>query len=95
MVKIFKNIDETSTNYYESNWPVNESIPIYSRKQVIRNIFFLIMNNPTEISDDEKIFVIKLVRCYISEGVEENQNYKLSVDKWSADYYADDSSAET
>jgi hypothetical protein len=52
------------------------------------------MNNPTEISDNEKIFVIKLVRCYISEAVEENQNYKLSVDRWSADYYTDESSAE-
>ncbi len=88
-------MDETSTEYYSQNWPENESpVPIFSRKEIIKNIFSLIMNNPTEISDNEKIFVIKLVRCYLSESVEEYQNYKLSVDKWSADYYTDECSAE-
>lgn len=42
------------------------------------------------IEDSEKIFLIKLVRCYITEAVEEKQNHKLAVDKWSADYYTDD-----
>lgn len=32
------------------------------------------------------------MRCYISEAVEEKQNHKLSVDKWSADYYTDEKS---
>lgn len=95
LVRIFRQMDETSTAYYEKYWQENESpCPIYERKEIIRNIFSLIMNNPTQISDEEKIFVIKLVRCYISEAVEENQNYKLSVDKWSADYYTDESNAE-
>jgi hypothetical protein len=53
------------------------------------------MNNPDQISDDEKIFVIKLIRSYISEAVEEQQNYKLPVDKWGPDYYSDDTSGET
>ena len=44
------------------------------------------------IKDEQKIFIIKLVRCYIAEAVEENQNHKLCVDKWSADYYTDDTS---
>lgn len=39
------------------------------------------------VKDSEKIFLIKLVRCYIAEAVEEKQNHKLAVDKWSADYY--------
>ncbi len=30
------------------------------------------------------------MRCYIAEAVEEKQNHKLSVDKWSADYYTDE-----
>ena len=30
------------------------------------------------------------MRCYISEAVEKNQNHKLAVDKWNADYYNDD-----
>ncbi len=95
LVRIFRQMDETSTGYYENYWQENEPpCPIYERKEIIRNIFSLIMNNPTQISDEEKIFVIKLVRCYISEAVEENQNYKLSVDKWSADYYTDESNAE-
>ena len=47
------------------------------------------MSNPENISDDEKVFVIKLIRCYISEAVEEQQNYKLAVDKRNAEYYSD------
>lgn len=60
-----------------------------TRRQIIVNIFNLIMSNPENISDDEKVFVIKLIRCYISEAVEEQQNYKLAVDKWNAEYYSD------
>lgn len=40
--------------------------------------------------DSEKIFIIKLVRCYISEAVESHQNHKLPVDKWGPEYYSDD-----
>ena len=32
------------------------------------------------------------MRCYIAEAVEEKQNHKLSVDKWNASYYTDDTS---
>jgi hypothetical protein len=46
------------------------------------------MKYPEEVKDSEKIFVIKLARCYITEAVEGNQSYKLPVDKWSADYYS-------
>lgn len=71
LVRIFRQMDETSRSYYQSYWQENEiPCPIYERKEIIRNIFTLIMNNPTQISDDEKIFVIKLIRCYISEAVE-------------------------
>ena len=44
------------------------------------------MNQPTKFQDTEKIFVIKLIRCYLTEAVEEKQYHKLSVDKWNADY---------
>jgi hypothetical protein len=40
------------------------------------------------VNDAEKIFILKLVRCYITEAVESKQNYKLPVDKWDADYYS-------
>lgn len=36
------------------------------------------------------MFVIKIARCFITEAVEGNQNYKLPVDKWSADYFPGD-----
>lgn len=45
------------------------------------------MNNQDSIDDQEKIFLIRIARCYITEAVESNQNYKLPVDKWSADYF--------
>jgi hypothetical protein len=48
-----------------------------------------VINYPDQITDSEKIFIIRLVRCYISEAVEEKQNHKLSVDKWNAEYYTD------
>ena len=44
------------------------------------------MNNHETISTAEKIFVIKIARCYITEAVEARQNYKYPVDKWNSDY---------
>jgi hypothetical protein len=67
---------------------------VFSKKEIITNCFSLIINHPDEVTDAEKIFIIKLVRCYISEAVEEKQNHKLSVDKWNADYYTDDHSGD-
>ena len=46
------------------------------------------MSNHETIQDDEKMFIIKIARCYITEAVEGKQNYKLAVDKWDADYYS-------
>lgn len=46
------------------------------------------MDNHETIEDDEKIFIIKIARCYITEAVEGKQSYKLSVDKWNAEYYS-------
>jgi hypothetical protein len=48
------------------------------------------MNNQHDITDNEKIFIIKLARCYITEAVEGNQSYKLPVDKWNPDYYSEE-----
>ena len=48
------------------------------------------MNNQHDITDNEKIFMIKLARCYITEAVEGNQSYKLPVDKWNPDYYSEE-----
>lgn len=47
------------------------------------------MENPDKIDDQQKIFVIKLVRCFITESVEGKQSYKLPIDKWDADYCGD------
>ena len=47
------------------------------------------MEYPEQINDREKIFVMKLVRFYITEAIEEKQNYKLPVDKWDANYCGD------
>lgn len=53
LVRIFRQMDTTSTSYYQYFWQENESpSPIYERKEIIRNIFSLIMNNPTQILDD-------------------------------------------
>jgi len=45
------------------------------------------MNNHETISVAEKIFVIKIARCYITEAVENEQSYKYPVDKWNSDYF--------
>ena len=39
-------------------------------KEIITHTFQLIMNEPTKFQDSEKIFVIKLIRCYLTEAVE-------------------------
>ena len=49
-------------------------------------MFDLIVKNPAMVKDSEKIFIIKLVRCYITEALEGKQDFKLPVDKWDADY---------
>ena len=48
------------------------------------------MKYPNQINDTEKIFVIKLARCYLTEAVEGKQSYKLPVDRWSPEYYVVD-----
>ena len=59
-----------------------------SLKEIFAKSFSLIMSNHETIQDDEKMFIIKIARCYITEAVEGKQNYKLAVDKWDADYYS-------
>jgi len=49
--------------------------------------FSLIMNNHESINTAEKIFVIKIARCFITEAVEGQQTYKYPVDKWNASYF--------
>ena len=46
----------------------------------------LIQEYPKSFKDTEKIFFIKLVKCYITEAVEEKQNYKNPIDQWDAEY---------
>ena len=45
------------------------------------------MKEPNKFNDSEKVFIIKLVRCYLTEAIESKQDYKLPVDKWEADYF--------
>ncbi len=45
------------------------------------------MNSSDKIQDSEKMFVIKLARCFLTEAVESSQNYKMAVDQWSPEYY--------
>lgn len=94
LVRIFTKIDDNASELYAEEWKklTEEPRPVFSKKEIIKNCFSLIIDYPEMISDREKIFIIKLVRCYISEAVEEKQNHKLSVDKWSADYYTDEQS---
>lgn len=60
--------------------------PVISMEEMLKVTFSLIINKPSIVNDSEKIFILKLVRCYITEAVEGKQDYKLSVDKWDADY---------
>lgn len=81
-------MDDTSTTQYTSNWNElsEEPKPVIPITEVFKNIFKLVIKNPDKIDDQQKIFVIKMVRCFITESVEANQSYKLSVEKWDADY---------
>jgi inositol 1,4,5-triphosphate receptor type 1/inositol 1,4,5-triphosphate receptor type 3 len=92
LVHIFTSMDTVSSEMYSDNWKsvAEEPRAVFSQKEIIRNCFSLIIDYPNQVTDAEKIFIIKLVRCYISEAVESKQNHKLSVDKWNADYYTDD-----
>jgi len=65
-------------------------VPVVPLKEILTNSFKLIMRYQNDINDNEKIFIIKLARCYITEAVEGNQSYKLPVDKWSPEYYTED-----
>jgi hypothetical protein len=87
-------MDDLSAENAATEWQKigEDPRPVFSKREIIKNCFELIINYPDIIRDSEKIFIIKLVRCYIAEAVEEKQNHKLSVDKWSADYYTDESS---
>ena len=42
--------------------------------------------NPAGITDANKITFIKMVRIYITEAVEAQQDIKLDVDKWDSEY---------
>jgi hypothetical protein len=81
-------LNETSIEQYKENWHMlnEEPKPVISVNEILTKMFKLIMDNPTKIADQQKIFVIKMVRCFITEAVESKQSYKLSVDKWDADY---------
>jgi hypothetical protein len=85
------NINETSKLYYKQLWfeatKDVKSVPVVPLKEIFTKSFRLIMNNHETISDSEKIFIIKIARCYITEAVEGRQSYKLPVDKWTADYF--------
>ena len=84
-------LDTTSINLYQAQWQEHreDPKPVINLHDIISQIFKLIMEYPDQINDREKIFVIKLVRFYITEAIEEKQNYKLPVDKWDADYCGD------
>lgn len=58
--------------YYESRWlgvGETKSLPVVPLKEIFTKSFRLIMNNHDTINDAEKIFVIKVARCYITEAV--------------------------
>ena len=71
LVTSLKNIDQTSMTYYTDLWR-NAGDPntfsVVPLKEVLTKSFTLIMNNHSTINDEEKIFVIKLARCYITEA---------------------------
>ena len=91
LVTTLTRIDSTSKVYYEQWWlklEEKKTNPVVSLKEIFTKSFALIMNNHETIQDEEKMFIIKIARCYITEAVEGNQTYKLAVDKWDADYYS-------
>ncbi len=94
LVYTITNINEISEKYYRKDWEdigsANTIKPVVPLKEILTNSFKLIMNNQHEINDNEKIFIIKLTRCYITEAVEGNQSYKLPADKWNPEYYSEE-----
>ena len=89
----FTKLDEISKVFYSDYMLKKASIhnfdlPLISLDEIIKNVFEMTMSDPDSIQDEYKIPIIKLIRCYISEAVEHKQSYKLSVDKWDAEYFA-------
>jgi hypothetical protein len=69
LVTTLTRIDTTSRAYYEQEWlkvDVKKPIPVVSLKEIFTKSFRLIMSNHETIQDDEKIFIIKIARCYIT-----------------------------
>jgi hypothetical protein len=64
-------LDATSVEQYKNNWKaINEAPrPVISVNEILTKMFKLIMENPTKIADQQKIFVIKMVRCFMTEAV--------------------------
>ena len=89
LVTSLTNINETSKAYYMNQWSFAgepNTNPVVPLREVFTKSFSLIMNSHDIISTDEKIFVIKIARCYITEAVEASQTFKYPVDKWNSDY---------
>lgn len=99
LVTQFTQLDQISRAFYNDYMFKKVSIhnfdmPLISLDEIISNMFDMTMSDPDQIQDIYKIPIIKLIRCYISEAVEHKQQYKLSVDKWDAEYFAEDSEAK-
>ena len=88
-MQIFINLDNISTEFYDKAWTEIDgtSIPVVKINEVLTKTISLIISQPQSFQDEEKIFIIRLIRCYITESVEEKQNYKLSIDQWEPSYY--------
>ena len=72
LVTSLTNINETSKSYYLEKWKnagEPNAIPVVPLREIFTKSFTLIMNNHETISVAEKIFVIKIARCYITEAV--------------------------
>lgn len=62
-------IDGTSELYYEKRWLAvgeNKSKAVVPLRDIFATSFRLIMNNQDAIDDNEKIFIIRIARCYIT-----------------------------
>lgn len=81
-------LNDTSIALYKPLWEEHKENPkpVINIHEIISQTFQLIMSHPDKIEDREKIFVLKFVRFYMTEAVEQKQSYKLSVDKWEPDY---------
>lgn len=73
LVTTLTNINDTSKLYYKKFWKEatgdDKTVPVVPLKEIFTKSFRLIMNNHESISDAEKIFVIRVARCYITEAV--------------------------